>query len=100
METISRMRASNIIRVCAQKYNVSIEDLKSNKSHRFCTPRYSAMWMIRRLMGMSYPKIGWVMRGRDHSGVMYGIKKIDAQLATVAELRKILSDIQKSLIKS
>ena len=59
---------------------VSVEDLKAKrrKQHQ-AQARFLAMWLLREVTGMSFPKIGLIL-GRDHSTVIHGCDLIDSQM--------------------
>jgi chromosomal replication initiator protein len=59
-------------------FNISISDLISNKKvSRYSYPRHLAMYLSKKYTGMSYKDIGHQFGNRDHSTIIYAIKKID-----------------------
>jgi hypothetical protein len=51
------------------------------------TPRHVAMYLARRLTGLSYRAIALHFGGRDHKGVVYADRRIRARQRRDAELR-------------
>ena len=59
-------------------FNISISDLISSKKvSRYSYPRHLAMYLSKKYTGMSYKDIGHQFGNRDHSTIIYAIKKID-----------------------
>jgi chromosomal replication initiator protein len=59
-------------------FNISISDLISNKKvSMYSYPRHLAMYLSKKYTGMSYKDIGYQFGNRDHSTIIYAIKKID-----------------------
>lgn len=51
---------------------------KHNRWKSFVEARQIAYWFMHHFTALSYPQIGQMIGGRDHSTIMYGVKKIDA----------------------
>jgi len=61
-------------------FDVDEKDIDSRcRRDRTAHARMTAYWLIRNGLGTPYEVIG-IMFDRDHSGVMYGVKKIDLML--------------------
>lgn len=43
--------------------------------------RQIAMWRVRRELGLSFPQIAREFNKRDHTTVMYAVRKIDAEVS-------------------
>jgi chromosomal replication initiator protein len=71
-----------ILSETAAMFNWTIEDLIGMSRRRpLVTARQIGMYVFRELTDYSYPKIGEVFGGRDHTTVMYAVEKIRAQMA-------------------
>jgi chromosomal replication initiator protein len=83
----------NIQKVTAGHFNLPLSDLLSNKKkRRFSYPRQVAMYLSRNLTDLSYKEIGKAFGNKDHSTVIYAVKRIQ----TDKELKKrVLDDINK-----
>ncbi len=61
-------------------YNVDDVDLRGSKKNKgIAEPRQIAMYLIRKLTNLSLPEIG-VQFGKDHSTVLYNIRKVEVAL--------------------
>lgn len=59
-------------------FNILISDLISNKkTSKYSYPRHLAMYLCRKYTDMSYQDIGYHFGNRDHSTIIYAIKKIE-----------------------
>ena len=81
--------AENIRDVVAEYYSVSVKDMMGKKrSREIVRPRQMAMALIRELTRDSFPEIGQVFGGRDHSTVMHACEKVQ-------ELRQSDASVEK-----
>ncbi|EJF85049.1 chromosomal replication initiator protein DnaA [Candidatus Bartonella washoeensis] len=92
-----RIRIEEIQRAVARHYNVSKQDLLSNRRTRTVVkPRQVAMYLAKMLTPRSLPEIGRRFGGRDHTTVLHAVRKIedlvcdDQTLAKELELLKRL----------
>lgn len=71
------INAENIREVVAEYYGVSVKELSGKKrSREIVRPRQMAMALIRELTHDSFPEIGQVFGGRDHTTVMHACENI------------------------
>jgi len=56
-----------------------------------------AMYLARQETVASLPEIGAALGGRDHTTVLYGVKKIEGLIEQDSTLRREISAIQKEL---
>lgn len=92
-----RVRIEDIQRIVARHYNVSRQELVSNRRTRVIVkPRQIAMYLSKTLTPRSFPEIGRRFGGRDHTTVLHAVRKIeelisgDAKLSHEIELLKRL----------
>jgi len=77
----------DIIRRVAGAFGVTVAELKSKSRYRRVTePRFAAYWLLRKHrtaagLQRSYPEIGRMMGGKDHSSVIHG----EARAMEIAE---------------
>jgi hypothetical protein len=88
------VKVYQIQRVVAQRYNVSVDEMKSNSHYAFVVlPRQIAYTLARRLTPRSLPAIGHAFGNRDHTTIFYGIQKIEERAsedaAFAAELKQL-----------
>jgi chromosomal replication initiator protein len=96
-----RIRIEEIQRIVARHYNVSKQDLLSNRRTRtIVKPRQVAMYLAKMLTLRSLPEIGRRFGGRDHTTVLHAVRKVedmvgaDQKLAQELELLKRLINDQ------
>jgi len=92
-----RVRIEDIQRVVARHYNVSRQELVSNRRTRVIVkPRQIAMYLAKTMTPRSFPEIGRRFGGRDHTTVLHAVRKIeeligdDSKLGHEVELLKRL----------
>jgi len=92
-----RIRIEDIQRIVARHYNVSRQDMLSNRRTRIIVrPRQVAMYLAKTLTSRSLPEIGRRFGGRDHTTVLHAMRKVedmvgnDQKLAQEMELLKRL----------
>ncbi|MBN2033384.1 MAG: chromosomal replication initiator protein DnaA [Deltaproteobacteria bacterium] len=67
-----------IINTTAGYFNISVANLLSHKkNHLYAYPRQLAMYLARLHTGLSYKDIGRSFKKKDHSTVIYAIKRIE-----------------------
>ncbi len=96
-----RIRIEEIQRIVSRHYNVSKQDLLSNRRTRtIVKPRQIAMYLAKMLTPRSLPEIGRRFGGRDHTTVLHAVRKIedivgkDQKLSQELELLKRLINDQ------
>ena len=76
-----RVRIEDIQKVVGRHYNVSRNDLLSNRRTQVIVrPRQIAMYLAKTLTPRSLPEIGRRFGGRDHTTVLHAVRKIDRLL--------------------
>lgn len=82
-----------IIKVVAEHYNIKEEELFNKKrTQNIAYPRQIAMYLCRELADLSYPRIGELFGGRDHTTVIHAYEKISKNRTTNLSLQ---TDIQE-----
>jgi chromosomal replication initiator protein len=75
------LRAKRIMAETAALYGVSVIDLKSERRDALtCRARQHCYWTMRHETTWSLPRIGKMMGGRDHSGVIHGVRRHQARI--------------------
>jgi chromosomal replication initiator protein len=70
----------DIQKLTAQYFNISIGDLLSNKkSHKISYPRQMAMYLCRKLTDLSFKEIGESFDKKDHSTVIYAVRRMEQE---------------------
>ena len=90
-----------IQQVVAVYYNIRVEDIQgSKKPKNIAFPRQVSMYLCRKLLDISLPKIGESFGGRDHTTVIYAISKIEKQLESDEGLQKTVHALEKEIKES
>jgi chromosomal replication initiator protein len=86
-----------------QKHVAEIYDLRTSellgpkRPARIAHPRQIAMFLSRRLTGLSLHEIGSAFGGRDHGTVLHAYRKIEASLEQDDKLRHMIQSIEQQL---
>ncbi len=96
--TDRKVTLDQIIKTCCEYYKIRQADITgSSRARAVARPRQMAMYLSKALTSRSYPEIARKLGGRDHTTVLYGVRKIeelmavDSQIAEDAEiLRRML----------
>lgn len=82
-----RVRIEDIQRIVARHYNVSRQELVSNRRTRMIVkPRQVAMYLSKTMTPRSFPEIGRRFGGRDHTTVLHAVRKIEEMIAADQKL--------------
>jgi len=86
-----------IQKIVSKYYNIKPSELKGKKkSSSIVLPRQVAMYLTRQLTTLSLPEVGQHFSGKDHSTVIYSVKKIEG---LIKKDKKIKNDIDRLLKK-
>ena len=90
---------SDIKKAVASYYKIKVSEMESPKrSRNIAYPRQIAIYMIRELCpNYSFPKLGELFGGRDHTTILHSYEKICDEVADSSELRNIIDNIKLSL---
>ena len=89
-----------IQKVVATTFNIKIPDLKMKRKYKgLVIPRQVAMYLSRKLTDASLLEIGDKFGGKDHSTVLYSIKKVEEKISKEPAFKETIENL-KSRIKS
>lgn len=89
----------DIINTVSKHMNISVEDILGGKRQPSCVrARQWAMYLCRNLLGVSYPALGRLFGGRDHSTVMHSIKKIDQIVKSDKDAQYLCAELKKKCL--
>lgn len=84
--------------IVANYYNITVEDMRGKKrTQTIAYPRQIAMYLSRKLIDMSLPKIGERFGGRDHSTIIHGCDKIFTEIENNPKLQKTIDELEKKI---
>lgn len=79
-------------------YGVTVMDIVSaRRLAKIVRPRHVSMYLCNKLTARSYPQIGMMHGGRDHTVAMFAVKKIKALLERDPELVASVKTIMETL---
>jgi chromosomal replication initiator protein len=88
-----------IQKVVANYFNISTEDINGKKrSQNIVMPRQIAMYLCRKLLSNSMPKLGAAFGGRDHSTVIHGCNKIAELIESDSHIRDTVTEIERLIV--
>ena len=80
----------------AEYYGITTEDLDSSKrSRNISYPRHIAVFLIRKEIGLSYPAIGKLFGGKDHTSMMHSVEVIEEEIKYSKELKLAFNGIME-----
>jgi chromosomal replication initiator protein len=95
-----KVSPDDVLRAVAANFGVKISDLKgSRKTREISQPRQVAMYLIRKMTSASYPEIGRLLGGKDHSTIVKGAKKLKDQLDRDPELKERVRTVERTLVE-
>ena len=91
---VSPQRIKNVV---AHMYDFDVEDLDSpSRKQPLARRRQIACWLMRDMLGLSYPQIAAAVNRQDHATAIYSVQRIETMLdedpQLAAEVR-ILRDL-------
>ncbi|MDK2955631.1 MAG: chromosomal replication initiator protein [Desulfovibrionales bacterium] len=92
--THEALTADGVIATVARRFELSPEDIKGSKRRQnVVLARQTAMYLCRKLLGASYPALGRIFGGKDHSTVLYSVKKIEELQQDDQEINDLLKEL-------
>jgi chromosomal replication initiator protein len=87
----TRAVPSEILKTVAAHYGLRVSDMKAKSNAKpIAFPRQVAMYLCRKLTGLSYPEIGRLFNDKHHSTVMHSVEKIERLAEDDANFRKVI----------
>ena len=89
-----------IIQIVAEHFSIEISDiLGKRRIKELVYPRQLVMYLLRETLNQSYPQIGELLGGKDHTTIMHGVNKIITKKKTDPSIEKDLRSIQERINK-
>lgn len=83
-----------VLSLVATHYGFSSKELRGKKrDNQLVEARQVAMYLCRELFGESYPSLGRIFGGKDHSTVMYAVKKIREIQVTNKDMHILVTEL-------
>ncbi|MFW5721954.1 MAG: DnaA ATPase domain-containing protein [Desulfohalobiaceae bacterium] len=94
---VTPLTPERIISCVAQRFQLEPADLESSRrQHQVVLARQVAMYLCRQLLGLSYPRIGSLFGGKDHSTALYAVKKIKELQGTNKDIKNMLTELEET----
>jgi len=91
---IAKNKIDQVQQIVANKYNITVDDLKGKKRNsNIAVPRQIAMYICRIYIEETLPKIGSAFGGKDHTTVMHSVDKIKNAIKKDKELEQEIKNI-------
>ena len=85
-----------VMQIVAQDFGIHVRELLGTKRHqKISRCRQVAMYLCRNMLGISYPALGRVFGGKDHSTVLYAVKKIDKLQKVDRDMNQLLKTLKE-----
>lgn len=95
----TRKSINSIISVVAKYYCIKPDDIiGQRRKNKFVVPRMIAAFLMRDQLGISFPKIGQKLGGRNHTTVIYSYNKISREYNENKETRKDIENIKEAFL--
>ena len=79
-------------------FRISLTDMVSEKRQRaYAYPRQMAMFLCRKMTGHSYKRIGAAFGNKDHSTVIYAVRRMEEEIARKPDVRDDLRNLEHLL---
>lgn len=89
---------NQVIKAVCSYYSVKASDLKSNRRTKdLVIPRQIAMYLMKEITGTPLVTIGEFLGGRDHTTVMHGVRKVEAEIAELPKTRQDVSNVKQMI---
>lgn len=87
-----------VLSIVSKFYNISQAEITGQKRNKeIVLPRQVSIYIMRKELSLSYPKIGEIMGGRDHTTIMHGNLKMEKLMREDEELITNLTKIKDQL---
>ena len=93
-ESSKKITQNDILNKISEMYNISVEEIISkSRQSKVVMPRFVAMYLTKKLTGMTVAEIGKQFGDRDHSTVVNALKKIEQDMANDIDLKEHIDEI-------
>lgn len=97
-ESNRKITPNEILTKVSDIYNVSVEDIISkSRQNKIVTPRFTAMYLIRKLTDLTTTDIGKLFGDRDHSTVVNAINKVEEDLVNDPDFKEYIEELMIEL---
>jgi len=96
----SAVTIDRIMKIVADRFDIRVSDMTSRRRpENIAFPRQVAMYLARRLTGMSYSAIGEAFGGRDHGTVLHACRLVKDRMDVDSTVRQQVYQLERELLK-
>ena len=93
------LEPETIIKIVADHFRISVHHLTGVKRHQqIVRARQIAMFLCRDILGCSYPVLGRLFGGKDHSTAMHAVKKIKQLQKDEEETHLLVTELRRKCL--
>lgn len=97
-EAVIKITPHYIQEIVSNYYKITPEEIRGSKKPKsIAYPRQIAMYLSRKMLDISLPKIGEQFGGRDHTTVIHACSKIEKELENNTDLQKTIFELEKRI---
>ena len=94
-----KVTIDDIMKATCEHYSLRMSDMTSaRRSRTVARPRQMAMYLSKKLTPRSYPEIGRKFGGRDHTTVLYAVRKIEELMTQDSQIAEDAALLQRKLV--
>ena len=95
-----RFKIGFISEVVAKNFNITVADINSHcQSGGLSRPRQIVMYLARKELKESFPRIARCMGGRDHTTIFNGVRKIEAMMVADPSFRAEVEALREAVTR-
>lgn len=95
------VNVNEILKAVCIYYSVKAQDLKGKRRNReLVIPRQVAMYLMKEITDMPFMTIGEFLGGRDHTTVMYGVDKIQGEMAQTGKTTQDIVNVKQIIFNN
>lgn len=93
---VAAPEAEDILKTVAGHFGLPVKALRGNgRQKQMVMARQLAMYLCRSMLGASYPALGRLFGGKDHSTVLYAVKKIKQLEKDAPDTHRLLKELRE-----
>lgn len=93
-----RVAVEEVQRKVAEHFDIRLPDLLgSRRTKNLAGPRQIAMYLSRKLTGLSYPDIAAAFDGKNHATIIHAFNKVESEMETDQDLRIAVTVLERLL---
>ena len=90
------INVNDILKAVCTYYAVKTQDVKGKRrTKEIVVPRQVAMYLIKEVTDMPFMSIGDFLGGRDHTTIMYGVEKIEGEIAHTGKVAQDVVNVKQ-----